>query len=254
MEQPMSRPRRGGFSLVELLVVTLIFTAITGAIFGLFAYAQTRFKTESEFLDTFQGSRVAIDQIVRDIHSAGYPPTNLFTAAQAAANPQLLALSFAWTPNYPGTPCTLGSTCTVPSGFDIIVETNVDPQSSTTVEWVRYRLNGTNLERGQATKTAGADPAATTLPTMSTYVENVMNNPGAAEITSIQTSYPTLFPGNAAVPVFTYAIDSGQSNDPTNIREVNITLMVQSPNIDPVTGQKRILALTAQARRENPRK
>jgi type II secretory pathway pseudopilin PulG len=250
----MSRGSVRGFSLIEALVVALIFSVVTGAIFGLLSVAQTRFKMESEFLDTFQGGRVALDQMIRDIHSAGYPPANLFTAAQVVAQPQLVALPFAWTPTYPGTPCTIGYSCTVPTGFDIIIETNVDPQTTSSVEWVRYRLNGTNLERGQATKTAGVDPAAATAWTMVTYVENVMNNPGSAGITAIQNSYPTLFPANAAVPVFTYTIDSGQSNDPTNIREVNITLILQAPNAGPSNQQKRIVALTGQARRENPRK
>lgn len=247
--------QRKGFSLPELLVAVLIFSVITGAIFGLLSVSQTRFKTETEFLSTFQDGRVAIDQMIRDVHSAGYPPANAYTVAAAASNPNLLAFPFAWTPNYPSTPCTLGS-CTTPTAYDMIVETNVDPQSSTSVEWVRYRLNGTTLERGVAPKnTAGGhDPVTDTNAVMTTYVENVMNNPGASTITALQAVYPSLFPSNAAVPVFTYTIDAGQSNDPTNIREVQITLILMSATADTQTRQKRMVTLTGLARRMNPRK
>ncbi len=239
-----------------MLVAVAIFLVICSAIFSLISISQTRFTAESGFEDTFQSGRTALDQMIRDVHNAGYPPANLFTPATGNATPQLVAMPFAWMPNYPATPCTLASNCTSPTGFDIIVETNVDPQSSSSVEWVRYRLNGTTLERGQATKNlaAGHDPVTDTGAVMTTFVENVMNNPGASTITAIQKVYPTLFPGNVAVPVFTYTIDSGANSDPTNIREVNITLILQAPFADSSTNQKRMVALTGQARRENPRK
>jgi hypothetical protein len=61
-----------------------------------------------------------------------------------------------------------------------------------------------------------------------------------------------MFPGNAPVPVFTYLYDAGQPQTPPNIREVNITLIVQAPTLDPQTQQPRVLTLTARARRIDP--
>ncbi len=203
---------------------------------------------ESQVLDSFQGAQIAMDQMARDIHAAGYPPPNSLVTI-----PENVASSpFAWSPN-PATPCTVGAGgCTTPGDFDLIIETDVDPQINNGVEWVRYRLNGTTLERGWAKKTVGADPDTATAGNMIIYVENVMNNASSAQRAAIQASYPSMFPGNAPVPVFSYTYDAGKSSQPPNIREVNITLIVQAQNLDPKTRQPRVVTLTGLARRLNP--
>lgn len=247
--------RQRGFSLIEMLVSVAVFTVVTGAVFALLIVSQQRYQMESEFLDTFQGARLAMDQMTRDIHSAGYPPANAFTAAVVVANPTVVALPFAWSPNYPLTPCTVGTNCNAvggPAAFDLIIETDVDPQANNGIEWIRYRLNGTTLERGMATKIAGADPEVATSNTLVAYVENVMNNTTAAQMNNLRTFYPGLFPGNVPVPVFNYQFDAGTPLNPQFIRSVNITLIVLSPNPDPKTGQPRLVTLTGYARRVNP--
>lgn len=249
--------RRQGFSLIEMLVSVAVFTVVMAAVFSLLIASQQRYQAESERLDTFQVARQAMDLIVRDIHVAGYPPANSFSPAVLAASPQLVALPFAWSPNYPATPCTVGVSCSATGGpdpFDLIIETDVDPLAvpPNGVEWIRYRLNGTILERGMATKTAGADPANATQGVMVPYVENVMNNTTAAQMTNLRNFYPGLFPGNLPVPVFTYQFDAGAANVPGAIRTVNITLIVLSPNVDPKTRQPVLVTLTGFARRVNP--
>src|ERR1700738_5496027 len=89
-----------GFSLVELLVGTVLFTIITGAVFSLLISAQLRYKGESNVTETFQQANVAIDQITRDVHSAGYPPKNSLRKDIADLHPETYALPFAWAPNY----------------------------------------------------------------------------------------------------------------------------------------------------------
>ena len=247
--------RRCGFSLIEMMVTVAIFTVVMAAVFGLLITIQQRYQTETARVDTFQGARQALDLMVRDIHIAGYPPATSFTAAAIAANPQRVALPFAWDPNYPATPCTVNVNCSAaggPSAFDLIVETDIDPLANNGVEWVRYRLNGTTLERGIATKAAGANPVNTTLPAMVPYVENVMNNTTVAEMTTLRGFYPTMFPGNAPVPIFTYQFDAGGVNTPLKLRAVNITLIVRSVNADPKTRQPIVVTLTGYARRVNP--
>ena len=245
--------RQRGFSLLELMVAVVVFTVIVGAVVALLTASQQRYKMESEFLDSFQTARLAMDQIARDVHSAGYPPSNSFSPAAAAANPQRVATPFAWTPNYPATPCTVGGGCTVPGPFDLIGETDLDPENNNGVEWVRYQLQGTTLFRGVATKTVGADPAAATQATLVPYVDNVVNNAPAAQMNFIRTYYPTMFPGSNPVPIFTYTFDPGTPSQPPNIREVNITLIVLAPQPDPRTGQPRVATLTGLVRRINPR-
>src|SRR6266852_8421396 len=131
-----------GFSLVELLVGTILFTIVTGAVFPLLLSAQLRYQGESNVTEAFQQANVAVDQIVRDVHSAGYPPKNSLSAVVANnnANADKYALPFAWTPSYPATPCTVGATCTVPGEYDLIVEADVGTGQG--VQWIRYSLQG----------------------------------------------------------------------------------------------------------------
>jgi type II secretory pathway pseudopilin PulG len=216
-----------GFSLVELLVGTVLFTIITGAVFSLLMSAQLRYSGESNVTDAFQQANVAIDQIVRDVHSAGYPPK---TSVLAGTPPENYALPFAWAPNYAGIPCTVGSggSCAIPGDSDLIVEAD----TGNSVQWIRYSLQNGTLMRGVAPK-KGTDPVGTTNNYLAPYLDNVIN--------------PT------STPVFSYTFESPTSpNQPSYIREVNITLMVRSALPDPQTHQFRTITLTGQATRFNP--
>lgn len=239
-----------GFSLIELMIATLLFTTIAGITFALLGVSLQRYKGEKDYLNSFQQANVAMDEITRDVHTAGYPPANSFTTVTAAANPAKVATPFAWMPAYPATPCTVGATCvTSPSGFDLITESDLGTGNG--VQWVRYSLQGTTLMRGVAPK-AGVDPVGATAGALVPYLENVMNNASAAQMATLKASNPQLFPGNAAVPIFTYAYDNGTAFQPPNIREVNITLIVQSQRPDPNTNRYRVVVLTGQAVRINP--
>ena len=66
-------PSSSGFSLIELMVVLVIFLIVTGAVFGLLNVAQVRYRSEQQFLDSLQGAQTGLEQITRDIHRAGYP-------------------------------------------------------------------------------------------------------------------------------------------------------------------------------------
>src|SRR5438270_14011387 len=94
-----SRPQNG-YSLIELLVATVLFTIIAGTIFSLLFGSQLRYSSESGLTTAFQQANVAIDQITRDIHSAGYPTPSSFAAGVAQNNPKLVALPFSWSPGY----------------------------------------------------------------------------------------------------------------------------------------------------------
>ncbi len=216
-----------GFSLVELLVGTVLFTIITGAVFSLLMSAQLRYSGESNVTEAFQQANVAIDQIVRDMHSAGYPPK---TSMLAGTPPEKYALPFAWSPNYPGTPCTVGlaGTCAIPGGNDLIVEAD----TGSGVQWIRYSLQNGTLMRGVVLKApAPADPVTSTDGALAPYLDNVINT----------------------TSIFLYTFDTPTSpNQPSYIREVNITLMVRSALPDPQTHQFRTITLTGQATRFNP--
>jgi type II secretory pathway pseudopilin PulG len=232
----MKKQKHGaaGFSLVELLIGTILFTVITGVAFSLLVSSLFRYQGESTVTEAFQQANVAMDQIVRDVHSTGYPPANSFAAGRARNNPKLVAMPFSWSPGYtntPPTPCSVGSSCgAVPGQYDLIVETDL----GNGVQWIRYSLVGTTLMRGMAAKQAFQDPVAATSDALVPYLENVMN-------------------GSNSLPVFSYLFDpTAVTQTPSDIRQVNVSLIVQSLQPDPQTKQFRTVTLTGQAVRFNP--
>ncbi|MFQ6030510.1 MAG: PilW family protein, partial [Dehalococcoidia bacterium] len=67
-----------GFSLLELLLVLAIFIVVSGSVFQLMNITQLRYRAEQQFLESFQGARLGVEVIVRDIHNTGYPPPDTF--------------------------------------------------------------------------------------------------------------------------------------------------------------------------------
>jgi prepilin-type N-terminal cleavage/methylation domain-containing protein len=142
-----------GFSLLELLTAAAIFLILCGAAFGLLAVTQRSYQTESQVLSAFQEARLGLDQIVRDVNIAGYPPAGQFSETPPVT--QYASTPVAWAPGYlSGTPCTIGiAGCATPGDFDLIIEANIDSQQDAIsgvedVEWVRYQLQGKTLYRG----------------------------------------------------------------------------------------------------------
>jgi hypothetical protein len=136
------------------------------------------------------------------------------------------------------------------------------------VQWIRYQLQGTTLFRGAIPKgAAGTDPvAATPNPgaVMLPYVLNVMNNAPAAQITQFRAVYPAMFPGGTPQPLFQFSCDTpngpvlcqnaGANNSPANVRDVDITLIVMTPNTDAQTNQIHLVELNGRGHRVNPNK
>ncbi len=260
--QKFRSPR--GFSLIEAMVAVAIFTIVCGAVFGLLSVSQKRYQTESQVLGAFQEARLALDQVVRDVNDAGYPPQNHFSTTATTANTYANS-PVAWSPSYPATPCQIGTagggTCTTPSDFDVIFEGDAD---GTGVKWIRYQLVGTTLFRGTTPKTVGGNPATATAAAgvMVPYVMNVINNDTAANIATYRVAYPNMFPAGNPQPVFQYTCDNGvspvlcqnagASNSPVNIRDVEITLIVKTRQVDAQTNMPKIVELNGRGHRLNP--
>jgi len=249
-----------GFTLVELLTAMAIFLLICGVAFTLLGSSQKRYQTESQVLNSFQEARLGLDQMVRDVNDAGYPPPSF-----AGTDPTVFTSSpFAWSPGYTApTTCAIGSSCITPGDFDIIIETNPTPQvANSPVQWIRYQLQGTTLMRGAAQKQAGHDPAVDSATFFAPLVQNVVNNSSATQIAQYQAAYPGMFPGGNPVPIFSYTCDTGNipqpcplagpNNSPANIRDVVVTLIVAAPLPDATTGKARLVQLVGRGRRVNP--
>jgi prepilin-type N-terminal cleavage/methylation domain-containing protein len=261
-----------GFSLLELLAAAAVFVILCGAAFGLLSVTQRNYQTESQVLSSFQDARLALDQIVRDVNISGFPSPAQFSNFLVNTNQNSFAFSpLAWSPGYTSlSPCTIKGNCTIPGDFDLIIESNIDLEQDRIngvedVEWVRYQLpaGSTTLFRGVTPKDYTADPNGATQPSLVPFVQNVMNNATPAQIAQFQALYPNMFPGGAPVPIFRYICDSaagmttcdqaGSSNSPVNVREVEVTLIVQSPQLDPVTGNPRLVMLNGRGHRVNPK-
>ena len=79
--------KNAGFTLLELMVATLLFVVITGVVFAVLVATQKRYKSEKEYMGAFQQANIAIDQIARDIHGAGFPSKLIYnTSVQVPGN------------------------------------------------------------------------------------------------------------------------------------------------------------------------
>lgn len=73
--------KQSGFSLVELLITLLVMGIVVGITLNGVNNVQKRNMAESGKLDMTEQAREALDQIVRDLHQAGWP-----TAASSPGN------------------------------------------------------------------------------------------------------------------------------------------------------------------------
>lgn len=274
--------REAGFTLIELLAALGIFLVITGAAFTLLTSSQQRYRTDTELLTSFQEARLGLDQMVRDIDDAGFPPSSFLIPAYPT---QVTSWPFAWstaagystTPSS-STPCLIGTggtgTCTTASGdkspgdFDIIIETAPNLPTDLNVYWIRYQLQGTTLMRGIVLKVAPSgdpDGAFSGANALVPFVQNVVNQTCPTQLPNCQTAYPGVF-GGSPVPIFSYVCDTPTTlqtppplcinaladNSPENIRDVLITLIVAAPLPDATTGRPRLVELSGRGHRVNP--
>jgi hypothetical protein len=131
------------------------------------------------------------------------------------------------------------------------------------VSWIWYHLDGTTLNRAVVPKTTG-DPLSTVQASgqMVAFLTNVMNNPGSAQLAQITANYPSMFPGGQPQPIFQYTCDTpsgtmpcplaGPYNSASNIRDVDITLIVKTPQRDIQTQNLKLVELSGRGHRLNP--
>jgi len=72
------RRAQKGFSLIELLTVVVILMLVTGVVFQQIDLVQKRGRQEDVKMDLTQESREFVDQMVRDLHTSGYPNKRMY--------------------------------------------------------------------------------------------------------------------------------------------------------------------------------
>ena len=259
-----------GFSLLELLVAMGVFLIICATMFELLDLAQKKYSSETQVTAAYQDARLALDQMVRDINISGYPSASLFSVLPAVT--QYASNAVAWSPNYPLTPCTIGTgatngSCATPGDYDLIVETTLPGDAF--VSWIWYHLDPASLTfYREVVPKSGGDPASAVMSagTQTALVKNVVNVPGAL-LGPISAAYPSLFQAQSQVPVFQYTCSvpvsqsptglepcvlAGSYNSPKYISDVDVTLIAMTPQQDLQTQTVRLVELSGRGHRANP--
>jgi Tfp pilus assembly protein PilV len=76
-----SRRLAQGFSLLEMLISVFLLVLITGAVFEQITVMQKNAAGTEAKVDTDQQARAFVDQMVRDLHMAGYPKAAMYSSA-----------------------------------------------------------------------------------------------------------------------------------------------------------------------------
>jgi len=237
---------QAGFSLLELLIVCALLTIIMGAIFAQINQAQQNSAAEQMKLDLFQESREFMDQMSRDLRAAGYPNPHNFSGNPVGSLGDI----------EPYSSQEAVGLVKIDVGT-LYFESSVDGCSSTAsgnacnVSVIRYDLVTTGpgcpcLTRSQTPK-ATADPVNGQSDTQQTEVQNVLNGTTGDPI--FQAYYSDGTPVTP-LPMDMYGSCAGVPCL-ANVNSIAITLKVQSPYLDPKTGQKPTMTLMSNVRLNN---
>jgi len=75
-----------GFSLIELLTVVVILMLVTGVVFQQIDLVQKKGRQEDVKMDLTQESREFVEQMVRDLHTSGYPNKRMYVVNLVSIN------------------------------------------------------------------------------------------------------------------------------------------------------------------------
>ncbi|HST79133.1 MAG TPA: prepilin-type N-terminal cleavage/methylation domain-containing protein [Verrucomicrobiae bacterium] len=226
------RRRQHGFTLMEALVGLFILTLITGAIFAQLNQVQRVSSSEATKLDLTQQAREFADQIVRDIHMAGYPSATMYAPGLDNSSPLVAAGLVRVSPT------------------EILLEGDVETSGTVYSVDIQYVAQDPNdqscpcIRRSEVPKAAG-DPLAQPPAPRYTEVNNVMP-PGTGPGQSGEDLFTFFDKNGNPVPVSAGAdisTPAGQ-NTISGIHTVKINLDLLSPTPDSVTGVPQRIALS----------
>ena len=181
-----------GFSLIEMLIVVAVLSLVLGAIFNTILDGMKKYRLEENRVNTTQESREFLDQIVRDLHSSGYPGLKMY-------NPGALVAPALNSPN-------VAAGLVAVSATDIWFEGDIDDSGN--VQSIRYTLqplaNGDcpcTMMRSAVIKVQAA-PTAQQI-NYNTQLQNVINSIGGLNPYAVDGT--TLFNGNQVANDVLYA-------------------------------------------------
>jgi type II secretory pathway pseudopilin PulG len=219
--------REVGFSLLELLMVVGILTVVLGVVVRGAVELQARSTTEVAKVDLTQQSRQFMDQVVKDLHHAGYPSVRMYDQATSTANPALY-----------------GQGLINISSNAIVFEGDVDGSGNVSVVFVQLNpLNGPCpciLQRGSVYKQAYLTG---NMPQYYTQVDNVMNlNPFSAILNDGTTTELPCTIATGGCP---------DGNSMANIKAVGLALNVRTGNPSTEDGKFSTITMSSEAKINN---
>ncbi len=209
-----SEQREGGFSLIELMVVLLIFSALGAATLSLTVETQRCVQTSLKASGLLDSGLRALGQMTQEIRLAGFPAAGSFSASGLSANPGVAANSV-----------------TTATSYDLIFEADIDGDGR--VEQVEYVLPAGSQTITRIVTKKNLDGTYTGAPTVSQPFLNQVQN-------QIQSQ-----------PLFTWQTDPSSTKPfPQNIQNVYINPILKTT--DASSGAVANLILKAAGQRMNP--
>lgn len=245
-----------GFSLIELLTVVVILMLVTGVIFQQIDLVQKKGRQEDVKMDLTQESREFVDQMVRDLHTSGYPNRKMYLVGLMTNNDNRTAVGLVQV-----------------TSTSLWFEGDVDGDGQ--VDSIQYALQASGgscpctIRRSQVVKVNGTEPwnQATNF---NMEVNDVVNSSNAFPIAGNSTlasgvvSNDTLYGAYKAAPLFQAYDSSGalmvlpldlKNNPPvmSTIRTIRITVNVLAgpAGADFDTRMRPAVSMTAAARINN---
>jgi len=250
------RRRQKGFSLIELLTVVVILMLVTGVVFQQIDLVQKRSRQEDVKMDLTQESREFLDQMVRDLHTSGYPNKRMYVVNLVTNNDSRNAVGLVRV-----------------TATSLWFEGDVDGDGQ--VDSIQYELQAPGgrcpctLRRSQVVKANGVAPLAQAN-NFSQEVDNVINSGGTFPIggTSPLAAGPVandaLYGAYKAAPVFQaydaagallgLPLDIGANPTAMNtIKTIRITVNVLAgaAGTDIDTRMRPVVSMTSAARINN---
>ncbi len=240
-----------GFSLLEMMIVVLILTVVTGIVVAGLTRLQVRNSVETSNLDLTQETRSFMDQMVRDLHETGYPTTTMYTTSTTSDSTVAVGL-VQITAN--------------------LIQYEGDLDGTGVVQSVTIKLvpgaGGAcpcTLQRGSVNKATGS-PMSQATPSFYIGAENVINSNSVYAISGNTPRGPsndTVFATYKPSPVFaaydvhgaaiTLPLDITTIGPPTikSIKTITVTITVLSPNIDLQQRTAPVISMQSEVRINN---
>lgn len=203
-----------GYSIIELMLVLLLISALTGIAMDLTLGAHKSLQRTLSSSTLLADGLTALNQMTRDIRMAGFPSSKCFTAAAVSTSPGLVANGFV-----------------AASSYDLKFEADVN--GSGQVSQIEYVIPSGSQTLYRYSTLKNLDGTLATGTTVSTaFLGNVQNQV-------------------LSTPLFSWDLDPLSSNSfPQNIKTVYINLVLTSSGNE--SGMPVNVTLTATCQRVNP--